>query len=250
MNPPLLSSRLAPWARLGLAVIATLLAVPVACAHSAERNQKISVAILLFPGFDPLDVVGPLELYSYNPEFDVSLVAKTLDRVPSSNPLVALDPTSTLEAFEHPDVLVIPGGGTGVAAARKDPVILNWIKTAHQTSRYTTSVCTGALILGEAGLLEGKKATTHWELQSRLADHGASYQDSRYVQDGKVITSAGVSAGMDMSLYLIGLLSGETMAQAVQLAVQYDPQPPFDSGHPSRASQEVLDLLKAIREAP
>ena len=140
----------------------------------------------------------------------------------------------------RPDVFVIPGGTAGTFAAAKDEEILQWVRQAHAHSTYTTSVCTGSLILGAAGLLEGLEATTHWAAKSMLEQYGARYSEQRVVVAGKIVTAAGVSAGIDMALRLVGKIAGDELARVVQLAIEYDPQPPFDAGSPAKAGEEAV----------
>ncbi len=156
------------------------------------------------------------------------------------------------EDMPRPDVVVVPGG-PGTRALLDDERILEWLRTAHESSRYTTSVCTGSLLLAAAGLLDDTDATTHWLVHDQLAELGARPVAERVVERGKLITAAGVSAGIDMGLRLAELLCGPEMAQAVQLLIEYDPQPPFDSGSPDKAPNEVVALVRGgmkRREAP
>jgi transcriptional regulator GlxA family with amidase domain len=124
--------------------------------------------------------------------------------------------------------------------------VLDWVRTVHRDSTWTTSVCTGALVLGAAGILDGKRATTHWAFLDRLAQLGANPVPERVVEDGKVVTAAGVSAGIDMALTLAGRLAGDQVAQAIQLGIEYDPQPPFDTGSPAKAPSELIELIRSM----
>ncbi len=148
-----------------------------------------------------------------------------------------------LDEIPRPDVVVVPGG-TGVGAAVEDEALLDWLREAHRHSRWTTSVCTGSLILGSAGLLPGLRATTHWLALDQLAELGAEPTSERVVEQGKIITAAGVSAGIDMALLLAERLVGPEIAQAVQLRIEYDPEPPFDAGSPEKASAEVVERVR------
>jgi transcriptional regulator GlxA family with amidase domain len=147
-----------------------------------------------------------------------------------------------------PDILLFPGG-VGTRALMHDEPTLDWVRHAHATSRYTTSVCTGALVLAAAGVLDGLEATTHWVSRPLLADLGARPVERRVVEQGKVITSAGVSAGIDMALTLAARIAGPEVAQAIQLGIEYDPQPPFDAGSPEKAPQAIVDLVLAVERA-
>ncbi len=144
----------------------------------------------------------------------------------------------------RPDVVVVPGG-PGTRALLEDERMLDWLRTAHESSRYTTSVCTGSLLLAAAGLLDDTDATTHWLVRDELADLGARPLPERVVERGRVLTAAGVSAGIDMGLRLAELIAGVELAQAVQLIIEYDPQPPFDAGSPDKAPSEVVALVRA-----
>jgi transcriptional regulator GlxA family with amidase domain len=149
-----------------------------------------------------------------------------------------------LSELPGPDVLLVPGG-EGNRALMRDSDALEWLRGAHEASTWTTSVCTGALVLGAAGILEGKRATTHWAYLDRLREFGAEPVAERVVEDGKVVTAAGVSAGIDMALTLASRIAGETVAQAIQLGIEYDPDPPFDTGSPAKAPHELVELVRA-----
>jgi transcriptional regulator GlxA family with amidase domain len=149
-----------------------------------------------------------------------------------------------ISAVERPDVLVVPGG-PGEVQARQDPEVLDWVRAVHEHSRWTTSVCTGSLILGAAGLLQGLRATSHWAALEFLRNFGAEPTGERVVRQGKVITAAGVSSGIDMALELLQLEYGDAMAQAIQLAIEYDPQPPLDAGSPEKAPPEVVETVRS-----
>jgi transcriptional regulator GlxA family with amidase domain len=143
-------------------------------------------------------------------------------------------------------VFVVPGGIAGTFAAAKDQEILNWVRKAHAGSRYSTSVCTGSLILGAAGLLKDSNATTHWAAKALLEQTGATYTDKRIVIADKIITAAGVSAGIDMALYVMGELVGPELAKIAQLSIEYDPEPPFDAGSPAKAGDAIVQ--RALEE--
>jgi putative intracellular protease/amidase len=205
----------------------------------------MEIAILLFDRLTALDALGPYEVLSRVPGNRVRLVAKQPGLVRSDNAsplgLMADEPIS---AVERPDVLVVPGG-PGEVQARQDPEVLDWVRAVHEHSRWTTSVCTGSLILGAAGLLQGLRATSHWAALEFLRNFGAEPTGERVVRQGKVITAAGVSSGIDMALELLQLEYGDAMAQAIQLAIEYDPQPPLDAGSPEKAPPEVVETVRS-----
>ena len=191
--------------------------------------MTVKIAVLLFDGFTMLDAVGPIEVLSLLPNAEVKVVSKTPGVVWPDNQAVPFVAPFGLADVRDADVLLIPGG-PGSDAVEKDVDILNWVRDVDATSLWTCSVCTGALILAAAGLLERKEATTHWSVLSRLSEFGAMPLSERWVERGKVITAAGVSAGIDMALFLASRLNGDRAAQAIQLAIEYDPAPPFRSG--------------------
>jgi putative intracellular protease/amidase len=224
--------------------------------NTTVQPDALNIAILLYDGFTALDAVGPYEMLYRIPGAAVHLVAETLGPVRVDSQVLVVQPTMTLEQIPAPQLVVVPGGFEGTFAAMKNETILSWLRRAHETSLYTTSVCTGALILGAAGLLEGKDATTHWYVADRLKDFGATYKPERFVEAERVITAAGVSAGLDFSLHLISkvgenkklfpTLTGEDIAKAVQLITEYDPHPPFNSGSLETASAETIALVKSV----
>ena len=177
------------------------------------------------------------------PRATVRFVAAEPGPVRTDDGMLAVIAEARYEQVAEPDVLVVPGG-PGTGAMLSDERLLDWIRAAHEGSRYTTSVCTGSLILAAAGLLDGVDATTHWLSRDALAGLGARPVEERVVERGKLITAAGVSAGIDMGLRLAELLAGAEAAQAVQLVIEYDPEPPFDAGSPDKAPAEVVDLVR------
>jgi putative intracellular protease/amidase len=200
----------------------------------------LEIAILLFDGITALDAVGPYEVLAMMPEAHVRFVATERGAKRSArNGSLALVADHTLSEVPRPDVVLIPGG-PGEAAARRDPDVLAWLRAAHETSRWTTSVCTGALTLAAAGFLDGIDATTHWSSMEELGALGANPVNERVVVRGKVITAAGVSAGIDMALRLAQLEAGDDVAMAIQLILEYDPQPPFDAGSPDKAGDAIV----------
>ena len=203
----------------------------------------MDVAIPIFDGITALDAIGPYEVLSRLPDTRVHFVAAEPGDKRTENGMLALRADATLSSLAHPDVVVVPGG-FGTRALMKDEAMLAWVRTAHESSQWTTSVCTGALVLGAAGILDGLEATTHWMLLDKLGELGARPVSRRVVEQGKVITAAGVSSGIDMALTLAARIAGEDMACAIQLAIEYDPEPPFDSGSTAKASPEVMKLAQ------
>jgi putative intracellular protease/amidase len=206
----------------------------------------MQIAIALYDDFTGLDAMGPYEILARIPGATFTFVAERAGIVTSDTGALRVEVANTFADVPRPDVLLVPGGPTtGQLIADHHPVI-EWVRQAHPSTLYTTSVCTGALLLGAAGVLDGLRATTHWGAAGSLANFGATYESSRVVEQGKVITAAGVSAGIDMALTLAARLKDETFARAVQLAIEYDPKPPFACGSPSMASPEVMANLGAI----
>ncbi len=203
----------------------------------------MDIAILLFERFTALDAVGPYEVLSRIPNAAVKFVAKQAGPVRTDQGSLAITADYSLQEVPSPEIVVIPGG-PGQSAFMNDEAILNWIRRAHKTSKWTASVCTGSLLLGAAGLLTGLKATSHWLAYDVLRQLGAEPSEQRVVIEGKLITAAGVSAGIDMALKLVALECGETWAQSIQLGIEYDPQPPFDAGSPSKAPAEIVERLR------
>ena len=205
----------------------------------------MEIAFLLFDGTTHLDSVGPYEVLHNLPDADVKFVGKSRGTFRDRCGMLGLSADFTLDQVTRPDILVVPGGG-GADAAAEDAEITDWVANAHETTTWTTSVCTGALILGGAGLLKGLKATTHWRTMEALRDvHGAEPVRDRVVREGKVITAAGVSSGIDMALTLAAEVAGEEVAKAIQLGIEYDPEPPFDAGDISTAPDERIALWRS-----
>src|SRR5919202_415921 len=189
----------------------------------------MNIAIPLFDGFTALDAVGPYEVLSRLPEARVRFVAVEPAPVRTDNGMLTLLPDGSLEDLPRPEVIVVPGG-VGTRKLLGDERLVGWIRRAHGSSEWTTSVCTGSLLLGAAGILDGLQATSHWLHLETLRGYGAQPTDRRVVQQGKIITAAGVSAGIDMALTLAARIAGEDAARAIQLGIEYDPQSPFDAG--------------------
>ena len=208
----------------------------------------MQIAIALFDRFTALDAVGPYEVLSRLPGARVDFVAAEPGVYATDTRMLRLSVERSYADVPSPEVLLFPGG-IGTRALMHDEPTLDWVRKAHETSRYTTSVCTGALVLGAAGILEGLDATTHWMSRPLLAGLGARAVEQRVVEQGKVVTAAGVSAGIDMALTLAARIAGPEVAQAIQLGIEYDPQPPFDAGSPEKAPREIVEAVSAIERA-
>lgn len=204
------------------------------------------IGFLVFPNIMQLDMTGPQEVLSQLPGAEIELVWKTREPVRSSSGLV-LQPTTTYAECPQLDVICVPGGG-GMNALLTDEESLAFVRAQAAGARYVTAVCTGALVLG-AGLLRGKRATTHWMSVEFLPAFGAVPVNERVVVDGNVITGGGVTAGIDFGLRLVAELAGEETARAIQLGIEYDPQPPFDSGHPRSAQASTVETAKRLAVA-
>jgi transcriptional regulator GlxA family with amidase domain len=208
----------------------------------------MQTAILIFDELTVLDAIGPYEVLRSVPGWEVRFVGPEKGTVRADSGALGLTVDYSLEEVTEPDIVLV-GGGQGNRPLLKDEAVLSWLREADAQSKWTTSVCTGSLILGAAGLLEGKRATGHWLYLEPLRGYGAEPVAERVVEDGKTITAAGVSAGIDMALHLVGREAGPEVAQAIQLAIEYDPQPPFDSGSPQKAPKEVVEAVTALAGA-
>lgn len=208
----------------------------------------MQIAIGLYPEFTALDAIGPYQVLAAVPGVDVVLCAERTGRLSDDHGLLHLDIEHTFADVDRPDVTLVPGGFVTRRLARDGDPIVDWIRRTHDHTTFTTSVCTGALLLGAAGLLDGLDATTHWFAYDTLASYGARPTEQRVVRQDRVWTAAGVSAGIDLGLSLVAELFSPEVAQAVQLGIEYDPQPPFDSGAPSKADPEILALTRAVSE--
>jgi putative intracellular protease/amidase len=204
----------------------------------------MNIAIVLYDRFTALDAIGPYEVLSRLPGASVVFAAADTGPVRTDNGMLTLLAERSLEQVKEPDIVLVPGG-PGEVAQRAGGVVLDWIKQADRTSTWTTSVCTGSLILAAAGLLDGKRATSHWLALDELGALGAQPVDERVVFDGKLVTGAGVSAGIDMALALAARIAGDAVAQAIQLGIEYDPEPPFDAGSPHKAPADIVALLRS-----
>jgi putative intracellular protease/amidase len=207
------------------------------------------IAILIFEKLTALDAIGPYEVLSRLPDAELTFVAKETGPVRTDTGALVIQAEHTIGEIPDPDVLLIPGG-EGNRPLLGDSEVLDWVRSAHETSQWTTSVCTGSLVLGAAGVLEGLRATSHWAYVDYLPRFGATVANQRVVEDGKVITAAGVSSGIDMALVLAERIAGRDAAEAIQLGIEYDPGPPFDAGSPGKARPELVDAIKALESTP
>jgi putative intracellular protease/amidase len=204
----------------------------------------MNIAILLYDRFTALDAIGPYEVLSRLPGASLEFVAAESGPVTTDNGMLTIVAKQSIEEASAPDIVLVPGG-PGEVAARAGGAVLEWLRAVDETSTWTTSVCTGSLILASAGLLEGKRATSHWTALDELAGLGVEAVSERVVFDGKIVTAAGVSAGIDMALALAGRVAGVPVAQAIQLGLEYGPQPPFDAGSPQKAPAEIVALMRS-----
>jgi putative intracellular protease/amidase len=208
----------------------------------------VDIVCLLFDGITALDIVGPYEVLQRLPEADVKFVAAAAGEIRTDNRFLALVADYSLAETTRADVLVVPGG-FATRALENDTALLEWIRAIDATSTWTTSVCTGSMLLAAAGLLEGKEATTHWASLERLQEYGAIPTPRRVVEQGKIVTAAGVSAGIDMALTLAARIAGDEYAQGIQLGIEYDPQPPFDAGSLAKAPPAVAEFMSGLYNA-
>jgi putative intracellular protease/amidase len=205
------------------------------------------IAILIFDELTALDAVGPYEVLSRLPGVQLEFVAKETGAKRTDTGALALVADRAIGEVDAAgvDILLIPGG-QGNRPLLDDDDVLDWIRAVHAASEWTTSVCTGSLVLGAAGVLDGLRATSHWAYLERLADYGALPTAERVVVEGKVVTAAGVSSGIDMALTLVGEIAGPEVAQAIQLGIEYDPDPPFDAGSPAKAPPAIVEFVRGL----
>ena len=204
----------------------------------------MDIAIPIFDRITALDAIGPYEVLSRLPGARIRWVAIEPGPYRTDNRMLTLIADEPLSAVPHPEIIMVPGGFGTRSLLTPNP-LLDWLRAAHETSRWTTSVCTGSLLLGAAGLLKGLEATTHWAAHEQLRDFGATPTLKRVVEQGKVITAAGVSSGIDMGLVLAARIAGDDFAQAIQLGIEYDPQPPFRAGSPETAPAHIVEGLRS-----
>jgi len=205
----------------------------------------MDIAILAFDNMAALDAIGPFEVLAHLPDATVTWVGTEpgVKRTEEGSRGVGIVADAAIDDVPHPDIVVVPGG-RGEQVLRNDEHLMSWLRAAHETTQWTTSVCTGSLLLGAAGLLQGKRATSHWLALEELERFGAHPTLERVVIDGKIVTGAGVSAGIDMALTLAAEIAGDEVAQTIQLGIEYDPQPPFDAGSPLKAPEFSVDFLR------
>jgi len=204
--------------------------------------SNFNVGFVIFPDLTQLDFTGPLQVLARLPQSTTHIVAKSEDPVPSDCGL-SLVPTHTFANCPPLDLICIPGGSRGVVEVMGDRDTIRFVRRQAGTAKYVTSVCTGAFVLGVAGLLKGRRATTHWAFTELLPLVGATHEKARIVKDGNVITAGGVTSGIDFGLSVVAEIAGATVAQTIQLGIEYDPDPPFRSGHPDRAPDTVKATL-------
>ncbi|MEU0026482.1 DJ-1/PfpI family protein [Streptomyces sp. NPDC006335] len=204
----------------------------------------MQIAIVLYDRFTALDAVGPYETLGRLPDAETVFVAERAGPVRTDTGRLALTADRTLAEVPSPDIVLVPGG-PGQTPQMENTALLDWLRAADATSTWTTSVCTGSLLLAAAGLLRGRRATSHWLALDLLKEFGAEPTGERVVFDGKYVTGAGVSAGIDMGLTLLGRIAGDEHAQAVQLGIEYDPRPPYDAGSPEKAPAHLVDKLRS-----
>ncbi len=208
---------------------------------TAEDTRPV-IAVLLYDGFVLMDAIGPMEALGSLSGYQMVTVAKQKGEIASERGTKVVADKS-FDEVTSAYMLVVPGGLFGTIAASKDPETLAWIQAIDKKTTYTTSVCTGAWILGASGVLKGKEASTHWTGKEYLESFGANYTGKRYTVDGKYVTAAGVSAGIDMGLFLVGKIAGDDAAKVAQLTMEYDPQPPYNSGTPQKADPELVKIM-------
>ena len=203
----------------------------------------MQIALALFDRFTSLDILGPYQVLSEMPGAEVVFVADAAGPV-NDDTVLTVQAHASFDEVRSPDIVVVGGGIITRKMARDGHPVIDWLAAVDPTTRYTTSVCTGSILLGAAGLLQGLTATSHWMALDQLEAFGATPTLQRVVEQGKVITAAGVSSGIDMALTLAARLHGDVVAQAIQLGIEYDPQPPFDAGSPEKAPKELVDQLR------
>jgi transcriptional regulator GlxA family with amidase domain len=204
----------------------------------------MQIAYLLYDRFTALDITGPHDVLNSVPGNEAVFVAERAGPVRNESDTLSLMADASLDEVTSPDIVVVPGGFGNRVLLEHEP-LHDWIRSVHEGTEWTTSVCTGSLLLAAAGLLDGVPATTHWLARDLLAELGADVVTDRVVEHGKIVTAAGVSSGIDMALSLVQRINGDEVAQAVQLGIEYDPEPPLDAGSPEKAPQPIVDLVTA-----
>ena len=203
----------------------------------------MKIVFVLFDNFTVLDIAGPYEVLNKLPDTEIIIAGLEKKEYRDIYGL-RISADSSIDEIDQSDILLIPGG-TGIDVTLQNERILSWIRKMNRSTTWTISVCSGSLLLAQAGLLEGKKCTTHWLRKEQMERYNVKFLNERYVQDGKIITSAGVSAGIDMALYLVGKIAGEQTARMIQLAIEYDPKPPLNYIGPHKLPKEIIDKFKA-----
>ncbi|WP_055715584.1 DJ-1/PfpI family protein [Streptomyces torulosus] len=225
------------------ALAATATAAQTEAAYAAPHGGGAgpNIGILLYDGYSLLDPTGPAEVLCRLPDATVTMIAEKRGAVRTDTGDVAVVAERSIAEVDRLDVLLVPGAGNrGLLGAMNNEALLRWIREMHRHTQWTTSVCTGSIVLAAAGLLDGREATTYWASAAYLqSTFDVTYLPQRYVRSGKIITAAGVSAGVDMALHLASLIADDDTAKAIQLALEYDPQPPFASGNASGASEQL-----------
>jgi putative intracellular protease/amidase len=208
----------------------------------------MQIAYLLYDRFTALDITGPHDVFNSVPGNQSIFVAETPGPIRNESDTLSMVADASIDEVTSPDIVVIPGGFGNRLLLEHEPLD-EWIRSVHETSTWTTSVCTGSLLLAAAGLLDGVPATTHWLARDLLAELGAEVVPDRVVEHGKIVTAAGVSSGIDMALTLVQRINGDDVAKAVQLGIEYDPEPPLDAGSPEKAPDPIVELVRAAFEA-
>jgi transcriptional regulator GlxA family with amidase domain len=202
----------------------------------------MEIVILLFDNYTALDIVGPYEVLNKLPNSKIFLVGIEKKEYSDTYGL-KISTDYSIDEISQADILLIPGG-LGIDNVLKNQTVIDWIQRIDSSTQWTVAVCSGSLLLAQAGLLSGKNCTTHWRRKDQLRNYNVTIKNERYVQDGKIITSAGVSAGIDMALYLVSKIAGDQSAKLIQLGIEYDPKPPFDCGSPDKAPKELIDKMR------
>jgi len=208
----------------------------------------MEIVIYIYNGMTMLDAIGPYEILRNVKGVNIKFVSKEKGEITADSRMIHINSKYGIDEIKQADILLIPGSTIAFVREMKDKKVLNWIKEINKTTQKTVSVCTGSIILAATGLLSGKKATSHWKPIQLLSKFGAIPTRERIIEEGKFITAAGVSAGIDMAIYLVNELKGETEAKAAQLAIEYDPNPMFDSGSYAKATPEVIQLSERNME--